>query len=82
LGGREWAAGLALLAGRAVGDGSTQRYKVGLWSRFAGDLMDLALLGLAARQTRRPKSLAVATAMVLGITALDLIYAQRFQDED
>src|SRR4051794_34534838 len=44
-----------------------------LWSRVGGDLMDLALLGLALATHRRTQGrIAAATAMVAGVTALDL----------
>ena len=46
-----------------------------LWARVAGDMMDLALLGRAFARSRRTASrVAVATASVVGITALD-VYA-------
>jgi hypothetical protein len=49
----------------------------GVWSRVAGDVLDVALLGMAARKTRRPGGLATACAMVLGIAALDVLFAER-----
>lgn len=45
--------------------------------QIAGDAMDLALLGLAARKSDRKAGVAVATAMVLGITALDVMCAMK-----
>jgi hypothetical protein len=44
-----------------------------VWSRVAGDAMDLTLLALAALSptTRRPR-LALASAAVLGVTLLDV----------
>jgi uncharacterized membrane protein len=50
-----------------------------LWSRVAGDIMDLALLGAAAVQSRRAarKRLMYATAAVVGVTALDLFSARK-----
>jgi uncharacterized membrane protein len=44
-----------------------------LWSRVAGDMMDLSLLGLAltGRRTHRPRLIG-ATAAVLAVTALDV----------
>ncbi len=49
-----------------------------VWSRVAGDAMDLALLGtaLASDRTERPRT-SVATAAVLGVTALDVLCSQR-----
>ena len=69
LGAREMAAGVAIL--------SQENKAPGLWSRVAGDAMDLALLGLAARRSDRKRGVAVATAVVLGITALDVMCAMR-----
>jgi hypothetical protein len=64
LGIRETLAGVSILAQR--------RPVPGLWSRVAGDGMDLALLGagLASRNSGKPKLLG-ATAAVAGVTALD-----------
>jgi hypothetical protein len=45
-----------------------------LWSRVAGDAMDLALLGAAFRSYRgRPVRLAAATAAVAGVALLDVM---------
>ena len=45
-----------------------------LWSRVAGDAMDLALLGAAFRSYRgRPGRLAAAAAAVAGVALLDVI---------
>ncbi len=74
LGAREIAAGVAIL--------SQDNKKPGLWSRVAGDAVDLALLGLAARNSDRKKGVAAATAMVLGITALDVMCAMRASQGD
>jgi len=49
-----------------------------LWSRVAGDVMDLSLLGLAARSRRRAGArLAAAIVAVLGVTGLDVVAARR-----
>jgi uncharacterized membrane protein len=53
----------------------------GVWSRVAGDGMDLALLGVALRADRRlatdRRRLTAATAAVAGIAALDAVGALR-----
>lgn len=49
----------------------------GLRARVAGDTLDLALLASAWPNSDRRDRLAGAIGMVLGITMLDLIYAQR-----
>lgn len=70
LGLRELASGVSILARQ---DSATP-----LWSRVAGDVMDLALLGVA--QTNGVKSrtkLTLATAAVAGVTALDVYSAAR-----
>lgn len=72
---REAAAGVTLLSQTSV----TATLAAGLWSRVAGDAMDLALLGMAAAKTRNPNGLATVTAMVAGITALDVWVALRVQ---
>lgn len=71
---RECAAGAALLT---AGDEPNAQMAGGMWARVAGDAVDLAMLGAAAKRTDNPGGLAVATAMVLGITALDVMYAIR-----
>jgi uncharacterized membrane protein len=49
-----------------------------LWSRVAGDVMDLALLGGALRRGGPGRSRTVAaTAAVVGLTAVDLLAARR-----
>lgn len=73
LGAREMAAGVAIL--------SQENKTPGVWSRVAGDAMDLALLAVAARKSDRKVGVAVATAMVLGITALDVMCALRGSEE-
>lgn len=67
---REVAAGLGILRER--------RPAGWLWSRVAGDVMDLALLGagLAGRGVKR-KRLALAAAGVAGVTAVDALCAER-----
>ncbi|GEL43456.1 hypothetical protein MEX01_40470 [Methylorubrum extorquens] len=51
--------------------------KLGLWSRVAGDGLDIATVMLALR-SNNPKrdNVVVALALLLGITAIDLIDAQ------
>jgi hypothetical protein len=73
LGLREMAAGVGLLS-----QDNPTGLAAGLWSRVAGDAMDVALLAAAAARTRRPGGLATMTAMVLGITAADIVYALRW----
>lgn len=66
LGVREITSGVGIL---------TQRQPAGwLWSRVAGDAIDLALLGAAARSPGSNRRLvSVATALVAGVTVLDLL---------
>jgi hypothetical protein len=68
LGAREVSAGLGLL--------SVSQPAGWAWSRVAGDAMDLALLGKALAEPSSDRSrTAVATAAVLGVTALDVMCA-------
>ena len=70
LGARELLAGVGLLA--------QPRSAGWLWSRVIGDAMDLALLGegFGSRRVKRER-LAVATAAVAGVTAIDAWSAAR-----
>jgi uncharacterized membrane protein len=71
LGAREITSGIGILAGR-------QPNANWMWSRVGGDAMDLALLGGAFRLKRSNRNkLAMATAAVAGVTALDAICSQR-----
>jgi uncharacterized membrane protein len=66
---RELAAGAGILAqGRPV---------AGLWSRVAGDAMDLALLVTGLRGRSDARRLGIATAAVAGIAAVDVLAASR-----
>src|SRR5689334_22783318 len=47
----------------------------GMWSRVAGDLLDGAVLGLAARRTRNPGGFMAICAAVLPVVLLDMILA-------
>jgi uncharacterized membrane protein len=70
LGAREIVSGLGLLSGRAPG--------LWAWARVAGDVMDLALLGAAAREPNADtKRIATAASAVLGVTALDAYSGRR-----
>ncbi len=69
LGLREIAAGAGALAGYDPAPA--------IWSRVAGDALDLSLLGLAlASSENRRGRVAFATAAVAGVTALDALCAQ------
>jgi uncharacterized membrane protein len=70
LGARELASGIGIL--------SRPRPTGWLWSRVAGDAMDLALLGLAARSGRRRSRLGIAAAAVAGVAALDVLASMRY----
>ena len=53
-----------------------------VWSRVAGDIVDLSLLGLALVGNRRDRGkTAIATALVAGVTALDVIKARQLSLE-
>ncbi|MER7442684.1 SRPBCC family protein [Micromonospora avicenniae] len=69
VGARELGHGLGLVAGRGL--------SAWTWTRVAGDAMDLGLLGqaMADRCGERRRRLALTTAVVAGITTLDLLAA-------
>lgn len=69
-GARELASGLGIFAQQMPAEA--------LWSRVAGDAVDLASLGAVfASPKANKRRVAFATASVLGVTALDLMAAQR-----
>jgi uncharacterized membrane protein len=68
---RELAAGVGIL--------TRPRQTGWIWSRVAGDMLDLASLGSAMQDRHTNKlRLGTATAAVLGVTALDVICGQQF----
>ena len=70
LGAREIAHGVSILA-----QPDRARW---LWSRVAGDAVDLGVLGTAmARDDADRRRIAAATAAVVGVTILDILTAQR-----
>jgi uncharacterized membrane protein len=73
---RELASGLAIFM---QGD----RPAEAVWSRVAGDALDLASLGMAfaSPNSQKPK-LGFATANVLAVTALDVLCAQELRRKD
>ncbi len=70
MGAREFATGLAILTGtRPTG---------WMWARVAGDAVNLALLGQAARSPRTDRTrVAAAAAAVLGVAALDVLSGRK-----
>jgi uncharacterized membrane protein len=72
---REIASGVAILM--------RKRPAAAVWSRVAGDALDLACLGASFASPRSSKGrLAFATANVLAVTALDVICAQQLSSSD
>lgn len=75
MGMREIASGIGIL--------SQRRPTPWVWSRVAGDALDLALLGSALRSdTAQRGRVVAATAAVLGVTALDVYCGTRLQQAD
>lgn len=66
---REVAAGVMILA-------QSDRSR-GLWSRVAGDGLDLAALGVATTKSYRQNAVIAAIASVAAITALDILAATK-----
>jgi hypothetical protein len=77
LGVRELCHGIGILTENEV----SERMKVGVWSRVAGDVLDSALLGIAATKTKKPFAFAVVTGMVLAIGLADLLCAKRLSED-
>jgi uncharacterized membrane protein len=73
MGMREIASGVGIL---------TQRRPAGwLWARFGGDIIDLVALGKALKsKDAKPVNIAIATAAVSGVTALDLRCARELSE--
>lgn len=65
---RELASGAGLL--------SRRRQAPWLWARVAGDALDLATLARALDRSLRRRNVALATAAVAGVTALDVMCAR------
>lgn len=74
-GARELASGVGILA---------QRRPAGwLWSRLAGDAMDMAMLGIAARSNAaRRDRIGLVSAAVAGIAVLDLLASVNVQRQE
>jgi hypothetical protein len=47
-----------------------------LWSRVGGDALDIAGLGAAMRNNAKRDNVALALALVVGVTVLDVLTAQ------
>ncbi len=67
-GAREVVAGLGLLNAPAN--------STAVWNRVAGDAMDLAALGAAARRAPRNRAIWGSLAFVIGATILDVVVAR------
>jgi uncharacterized membrane protein len=68
--------------GHGVGILSQRKPTEGVWSRVGGDAIDLAFLGAALVSPNSKKSRVVAaSAAVLGVTALDLMCAERLSSD-
>jgi hypothetical protein len=78
VGGTEWLVRVSGL--REIGEGMltlSPSKAAGLWSRVAGDALDIAMLGAAARAPRANRaSVGAALAFVLGVTVVDVVAAQ------
>jgi hypothetical protein len=71
LGVRELLHGVGILTAKC----DKGQLSTGVWARVAGDVLDSALLGVAATKTKRPGSFAAVAAAVAGIGVADLYYA-------
>ena len=66
---REIASGVGLL--------SSRNKRPWLWSRLAGDALDISTLLAAKKRSAQPRRIDAALANVLGVTALDVVAARR-----
>jgi hypothetical protein len=73
LGVREMVSGVGILA--------NPRPAGWVWSRVAGDMMDLSLLGAALGSSAQPGRTVAATAAVIGVAAVDLLCGRRLSGE-
>jgi hypothetical protein len=71
LGMRELMHGAGILTEAEV----NRQLTAGVWSRVAGDVLDCALLGIAATRTRRPLAFAAVAAAVTAIGVADVCAA-------
>ncbi len=76
-GAREIVAGATILSQPGINAGLA----AGLWSRVAGDILDIGMLGEAAAVTRKPLGLATVLGVVLAVTAVDVLVALGVQTE-
>jgi len=60
-------------------DKPSQEMACSLWGRVAGDVLDTALLGVAATKTKHPARFAAVAAAVMGIGLLDMLCASKLQ---
>jgi hypothetical protein len=73
LGVRELMHGIGILSENLA----TPQLSASLWARVMGDVLDAALLGVAATKTKRPGSFAAVVAMVTAIGLADLYFASK-----
>jgi hypothetical protein len=71
LGVREVMHGLGIIRESRI----NKKLSAGVWSRVAGDVLDGALLGMAATKTKRPLSFALVAGVVTAIALADCYYA-------
>jgi hypothetical protein len=74
-GAREIAAGITILAQ----PGLNKSLAAGVWSRVAGDAVDLAALEQVAQRSKNPAGLEAITSIVLAVTGMDLLVALLLQ---
>jgi len=71
LGVRELVHGIGILTAKK----RNRQLTSGVWARVAGDVLDTALLGVAATKTRRPVRFAAVAAAVAAIGIADVYFA-------
>ena len=72
---REIVSGIGILSGAG---GATPW----VWSRVGGDALDLATLGVAFRESSQPRNVAIAIALVAGVTVLDVLCGSKLSGKE
>lgn len=56
--------------------------KTGMWSRVAGDAIDMAALGAALKESDAKHRVGIAAGMVAGVAALDALATKQLHEHD
>jgi hypothetical protein len=59
---------------------ANRKMTIGVESRVLGDVLDMALLGVAATKTRQPAKFAAVAAAITAIGLLDMLHAKKLRN--